>query len=196
MTGRPRSFDESEVLEKAMALFWSQGYEATALSELTEAMGIGRQSLYDTFGDKHSLFTRALTHYLETTLNEAAQTLEAIETPSGKIREWLSHAVLGLCIGGAEPRGCFALNTVVERCPGDESIAGVMKSHHGKMMTLLCGILSAGQETGEFRRDYAPKDLTTMVLSCSAGLVVTSKLQPPPEVGEKAVEMLLAFLKG
>jgi TetR/AcrR family transcriptional repressor of nem operon len=63
MTGRPREFERDEALDKAMDLFWSQGYEATRVAQLCAHMGVGRQSLYNTFGDKESLFTEALTRY-------------------------------------------------------------------------------------------------------------------------------------
>ena len=58
--GRSREFDENVVLQKAMELFWEQGYEKTSLSDLVEHMGIHRRSLYDTFGDKHTLFLKTL----------------------------------------------------------------------------------------------------------------------------------------
>lgn len=58
--GRSREFDENVVLQKAMELFWKQGYEKTSLNDLVEHMGIHRRSLYDTFGDKHTLFLRTV----------------------------------------------------------------------------------------------------------------------------------------
>ena len=57
--GRPKEFDRREALEKAMEAFWAKGYEGTSVSDLLEAMGIHRGSMYDTFGDKRSLFLEA-----------------------------------------------------------------------------------------------------------------------------------------
>ena len=51
---RSKEFEENEVLDKAMRLFWEQGYEKTSMTDLVEHMGIHRRSLYDTFGDKHT----------------------------------------------------------------------------------------------------------------------------------------------
>jgi len=62
-TGRPTEFDRNTALERAMVLFWRQGYEATSLSDLLGEMGIGRQSLYNAFGDKQALFIEAARHY-------------------------------------------------------------------------------------------------------------------------------------
>ena len=63
MAGRPREFDPERALEQAMEVFWAQGYEATSVQDLLEAMGINRGSMYDTFGDKHTLFVAAIEHY-------------------------------------------------------------------------------------------------------------------------------------
>ncbi|MFA9412981.1 MAG: TetR/AcrR family transcriptional regulator, partial [Deltaproteobacteria bacterium] len=62
---RAKEFDREVVLERAMEFFWAQGYEAASMRELLDTMDIGRQSLYDTFGDKHSLFLASLQHYYE-----------------------------------------------------------------------------------------------------------------------------------
>src|SRR5690242_20201777 len=61
--GRPRAFDSDAALDRAMEVFWSKGYEGTSMSDLTQAMGINRPSLYAAFGDKESLFRRAIERY-------------------------------------------------------------------------------------------------------------------------------------
>ncbi|OKH17284.1 TetR/AcrR family transcriptional regulator [[Limnothrix rosea] IAM M-220] len=66
MAGRKLTFKREVVLDKAMALFWEKGYPATGLTELLECMGIKRQSLYNTFGNKHGLFLEAIAHYSST----------------------------------------------------------------------------------------------------------------------------------
>ena len=63
--GRPRAFDVDEALDRALEVFWRQGYEGTALSDLTAAMGINRPSLYATFGNKEALFRKVLDRYAD-----------------------------------------------------------------------------------------------------------------------------------
>ena len=70
--GRPREFDEDTVLEAAMEAFWSKGYEATSLAELCTCMGLNKGSLYQAFGDKHTLFMRALKAYADREFRETA----------------------------------------------------------------------------------------------------------------------------
>ena len=75
MIGRPREFERDEALDQAMQLFWSQGYERTGVADLCSHMGLGRQSLYNTFGDKESLFVEALRHYRQARLRPMLETL-------------------------------------------------------------------------------------------------------------------------
>ena len=82
--GRPREFDTTEALERALDVFWANGYEATSMRDLTGAMGLSKSSLYDTFGSKHELFLSALDHYNKTSgqrsvlaLIEKADTVKA-----------------------------------------------------------------------------------------------------------------------
>ena len=64
--GRPRSFDETDALEKATQVFWSKGYDGVTIDDLVAGMGVGRPSLYAVFGDKRAIFLRVLRAYAET----------------------------------------------------------------------------------------------------------------------------------
>jgi TetR/AcrR family transcriptional repressor of nem operon len=84
--GRPKEFDTPEVLQRAMELFWRQGYAAVSLPELLRAMGISRQSLYDTFGSKRELYIGAIEHYRATQLSLALALLEREGSPVENVR--------------------------------------------------------------------------------------------------------------
>src|SRR5262245_59406118 len=73
--GRPREFDTDQALDRALEVFWRKGYEGASISELTEAMGINRPSLYAAFGNKEELFRKALDRYVQ---GPAAYTYEAL----------------------------------------------------------------------------------------------------------------------
>ena len=79
--GRPRAFDIDEALEQALQVFWRKGYLGTSLTDLTEAMGINRPSLYATFGNKEALFRKVLDRYSE---RQTAYLRSALEEPTAR----------------------------------------------------------------------------------------------------------------
>jgi AcrR family transcriptional regulator len=101
--GRPRGFEEQQVLDRAMHLFLLRGYHGLGLSELVQEMGISRQSLHDTFGSKRELFVRAVERYRETQLAEALGLLQRELPPSKSPRELsraLTNAIVGMSVTG------------------------------------------------------------------------------------------------
>lgn len=109
MPGRPQQIDPDVALEKAMLLFWEKGYESTSLADLESGLEVGRQSIYNTFGDKKALFLKAYKHYLDTRLSEALQLLEEGVTPQDKLRNLFYHS---LDCNADKHFGCFIGNTV------------------------------------------------------------------------------------
>ncbi|MEM7417792.1 MAG: TetR/AcrR family transcriptional regulator [Gemmatimonadota bacterium] len=122
---RPREFDRDDVLLTAMEVFWTHGYEATTMTQLRHAMGLGRQSLYDTFGDKDALFNEALGRYIS--LNDAD-----VDAHLGKnqgldgIRR-LFDARIDMLSSGAR-RGCLMMNSCVEVSPHNPDVAQRLRS--------------------------------------------------------------------
>ena len=103
--GRPRDFDAEKALEQALQVFWRKGYEGTSLSDLTEAMGINRPSLYAAFGNKEALFRKALDRYEATRasfqrdLLSAPRARDAIEQVLRRTAEFLADK--------RHPKGCM-----------------------------------------------------------------------------------------
>lgn len=88
--GRPRKFDEAELLEAAMQLFWAKGYDGTSKRDLMQATGVASQSLYNAFGDKRALHLAAIRHYVDTRMRQLDESLARPGSPLGNVR-----AVLG-----------------------------------------------------------------------------------------------------
>ncbi|GAA3170085.1 TetR/AcrR family transcriptional regulator [Streptomyces virens] len=105
--GRPRGFDADEALERAMLVFWEQGYEGASLTDLTTAMGITRTSMYAAFGNKEQLFRKALERYTEGPASYAAR---AMEQPSAKevATAFLAGSVRATTRPGC-PAGCLGV---------------------------------------------------------------------------------------
>src|SRR3954471_15386205 len=109
--GRPREFDTETALELATSLFWEKGYEGTSLNDLTEAMGITRPSLYAAFGNKDSLFRKALNLY-ET--EKLAYIRQALEQPTARqVAEIMLRGSVDNVMSAAQPHGCMGVITSV-----------------------------------------------------------------------------------
>ncbi|MEC3914841.1 TetR/AcrR family transcriptional regulator [Nocardia sp. CDC160] len=117
--GRPRSFDADTALERALEVFWHNGFEGTSLTDLTAAMGINKPSLYAAFGNKEELFGRVLARYLD---GPGAYAAAALDAPTGReVIERLIHGAIGLTAGKDTPRGCLCVKTVQASRPDAES---------------------------------------------------------------------------
>jgi AcrR family transcriptional regulator len=116
--GRPRAFSEETALEAAMRVFWVKGYEGTSLTDLTEAMGINRPSLYGTFGDKEALFRKVMQRYAE---GPASYIQNALNQPTarGVVEALVLGAVQMLC-DPQNPRGCLSIQGAL--ASSDEAI--------------------------------------------------------------------------
>ncbi|MEW9552157.1 TetR/AcrR family transcriptional regulator [Nonomuraea sp. NPDC050783] len=108
--GRPRAFDPDAALDRALEVFWRQGYEGTSLSDLTTAMGINRPSLYGTFGNKEELFAKVLERYVG---GPGAFAAEALEAPTVReVAERLVRGAVELTSGPGTPGGCLNVKSV------------------------------------------------------------------------------------
>jgi len=114
--GRPRAFDPDVALDRALELFWRQGYEGTSLSDLTAAMGINKPSVYGTFGSKEQLFAKALDRYVSGPGAYAGEALAA--TTVREVVERLVHGAVELTAGPHTPHGCLNVSTVHAGGPG------------------------------------------------------------------------------
>ena len=117
--GRPRSFDEDEVLEKARSVGWTLGYAAASLDDIAAATGLNRPSLYAAFGDKHALYMRAL----QRTREGAASAMRMMMGREGPLREVLgalfAAAIDAYVAGDNGQRGCFIVGTAVTQAVND-----------------------------------------------------------------------------
>jgi TetR/AcrR family transcriptional regulator, transcriptional repressor for nem operon len=172
---RTKSFDPDTALRKAMQLFWRQGYEATSVDDLVHAMGINRASLYGTFGDKKSLFLKALERYIETVLAPRLDALEAARSPLDGLRGLFAE-LTAFAAGDPQRRGCLLVNTSCELASRDAEVAARLRAHGVMMEDRLARVIARAQDEGEVALDRDPRALAQGLAALIDGLRVRSKL--------------------
>lgn len=192
---RPRRFDERDVVDLAMELFWTRGYEGTSVGDLTAELGVHPGSLYRTFGDKHALFLRALDRYRQT----QAQALAPALLAGGPVLPRIRAVLVGFIELAAEqdsPRGCLAANSAGELLPGDEDVAcrvaGVLADVEDGFLQGLRAAAGQGEIAGGADLPGWAATLTMLV----QGLQVVAKADPDPRRLIRGVDAALAALAG
>ena len=144
--GRPRSFDRGRALERAMHLFWRQGYEATSVSDLTRAMGINPPSLYAAFGDKERLYLEALGRYEGRRAESMAKWFDEEPTAKAAVRRLLTEAARERARPGA-PRGSMLVLSATQ-CSSD-SLQTKLAQRRARMRAMLKARIERGVREGE-----------------------------------------------
>lgn len=140
---RPREFDETKVLKKAMILFWQQGYEFTSVQDLVDHMEIHRRSIYDTFGDKKALFIKVLDLYEEMIDRNLKNQVRKIDSVRLALRRLFE---LTLFEKGTLPRGCLMVNSAVELTSSSPEIAEKTAESFANMESFIYELLVIGQK--------------------------------------------------
>jgi TetR/AcrR family transcriptional regulator, transcriptional repressor for nem operon len=190
---RHKEFNRDEVLQEAMEVFWSRGYEATSIQDLVTRMGINRQSLYDTFGDKHSLYLEALDRYRAV---EARKVLDLLEQP-GSVRKTLRQLFEGvvesaLCDG--KRRGCFIGNATSELAGRCKATAARSCSNMTATEKAFYRALLRGKKSGEFTGVRDLRAVARFFYSSLQGLALMAKANRDRKTLEDVVKITLSVL--
>ena len=178
-----------------MELFWTQGYDATSVSDLTAALGVHPGSLYRTFGDKHALFLRALECYRQSQARPLAPALLAGGPVLPRIRAALA-GFIELAVAEGRPRGCLAANSVGALLPGDDAVAGAVAGVLADVEDGFRQGLRAAARQGEIP---AAVDLAAWAAALTMfvqGLQVVVKADPDPQRLLRSVDAVLSALAG
>ena len=167
-----KKFDETEVLERDMKLFWKQGYEATGMAQLIKEMGIGRQSVYDTFGTKRDLFLQAIHHYAKTTGSLLTSQLSGkgnyIEQLKRQFSVWGDFAL-------NHEEGCLLVNTLAELASQDEEIQMILTQHNERIEQRLTETIMLAIEAREISETVNAKQTSQALVALLNGLFLLSK---------------------
>lgn len=191
--GPDKQFDPQVALEKAMEVFWTQGYEAASLSQLLKYMKIGRKSLYDTFGNKRSLFLKALEHYAQTMLKSIREQLSAPGSPLANIEQSLK--TMQTIHGLPGSKGCMIGTNIADFTTADEEMAAILRSHLRQLEDAYCNAIIRAQAVGELNLSVDARDLARMLLCTTQGMALVGRVLDDELLLEGVVKSTMALLK-
>ena len=192
---RPKEFNPDEALDKAVELFWHQGYEATSIRDLVGYLGINRGSLYGTFGGKHALFLAVLDRYQAQQTTHMLALLE-VKTYSAKeaIRN-LFNDVVHEATTSVQRRGCLMTNSAVELSPHDPETAARVAADLDQIEAAFYKAVVRAQAEHEISPEHDPQPLARYLTSSLQGLRVVSKIVADARCLQDIVEMTMLALR-
>ena len=191
---RSKEFDESAVLEKAMRLFWEQGYEKTSMTELVEHMGIHRRSMYDTFGDKHTLFLKAMARF-EDKMNAALAGGVKRSKTAAEALEFIFDFMIRLEVEEGMPSGCLMVNSTVELAARDADVDTKSTEAFTKAEQILKEIILWGQRDGEFTSEYDAGELAEYLHNVWVGIRVIARTSVAKEKLHRLANISMKLLE-
>jgi AcrR family transcriptional regulator len=187
--GRARAFDADEALDRAMTVFWSKGYEGTSLSDLTQAMGINRPSLYAAYGNKQELFRKALERYGE---GPSSYERKALEQPTArKVAESLLRGAADVQTDPRTPAGCLAVLGTTYCAEDSSPIGKIVIAFRRAGQAAICERFERARAAGDLPADADPKELTDYLSTVVCGMAVQAATGATREDLERVIDLTM-----
>ena len=190
-----KEFDVDEAVDRAMKVFWAKGYEATSISDLTTAMGINKGSLYNAFGNKMSLFTRALLKYDTENRRASLKQLDAMDDPIEAVRT-LFDSLVAESVADVERKGCLLVNTALDLPNHTEDIREMVTSALQEFEQFFVRVVERAQVRGQAPAHLDPNEVAKSLLTQVVGLRVLARGAFDAEslgaIGSQALEKIAA----
>lgn len=190
---RTRAFDRDAALERATGVFWRHGFAGTSTEDLLGEMAIGRQSLYNTFGDKRSLYLESLRAYQEATVAAHIERLEGERAPLEGIRALLA----GLALDDDVQRslGCFGVTSVNEFGVDDADVRRIAEGADRRLRGRVLSRIREGQVVGEIDTEMDAEGATDFVLLTMTGLQVAARAGAGAESMSRSADFAIDRLR-
>lgn len=190
---RKKSFNKDDVLERAMNLFWKQGFHATSMQDIVQNVGLSRSSLYESFGSKQGLFDQALGNYCRTNREGVKALLSNEKSVKSGIRNLLESSI-HCTISDADKKGCFVVNSTTELVPGDDEMLKALSKNRASFEKVFFEFLQKGQATGEISPNKDIKTLSGLIYTVFSGLNVIAKLEKSPKKLMAQIDQIVGLL--
>jgi AcrR family transcriptional regulator len=187
--GRPRGFDADQALERALEVFWRHGYEGATLTDLTEAMGIARTSMYAAYGNKEELFRRALERY---TLGPASYGVRALEEPAARaVAEQVLHGAVQATTRPDRPAGCLCVQGALATGEGGQAAHDALVAWRRDGEEALRARFARARDEGDLPAGSDPSLLARYIGTVVYGIAVQAATGVPREDLHRVVDLAL-----
>ncbi|NIY76268.1 TetR/AcrR family transcriptional regulator [Thalassospira sp. HF15] len=190
---RPRAFDEESVLDNAMNIFWSKGFEATSIQDLVDETGLNRASMYASFGDKKALFLRVLDHYSQKISAKRFADLRTIEDGRTAIEKTFRDTAKTGCAEGRH-KGCLMVNSGMELAPHDPETAAIAHQAFRRAEDIFAAALKRAIEQGTISKDKNVRALARFLVGSFQGVQLMSRRGADQETLQDYTDTILAAL--
>jgi len=190
-----KTFDTEDVIARAITVFWSKGYEATSMADLTKAMGINKGSLYNAFGSKKKLFMRALQQYDHNRTQHTLNKMYAMEAPLNAINGLFDHVINHNCSNPGN-KGCLLVNTALELPHHDTDIQKMVTKSLDNIKDFFEQNIKRGQHDGSISVHINPQTTAQVLRSLIVGVQVLSRGASDPESFKLVKTQVLNTLRG
>ncbi len=170
--GPAKQFDRDEVLGRALDLFWDKGYEAVGVSELLDHMQIGRQSMYDTFGNKRDLFLAALAAYEQQQIAAVKAMLKAPGSPIANIGSVFAYWEQMV----AQGKGCLVGNSSIELGAEDPAVSRILCQGTKAIRAAFRQALERASKAGEIDANLDPDEIADLIVTTGQGVALLSQV--------------------
>ena len=192
MSGPPKQFDREQVINKAMEVFWTKGYEATSMRDLVNSMGINRASMYDTFGNKREIFQLAIEGYCHNAISYAEQMISTEGSPLENLKNYLWAFLDSPAM--TIKHGCFASNAAVELGPHDVELARTLRGFWRQLESVYEKTLHAAITKGELDPATDTKTNARLINATMQGLAAMDKAGVPLQELTGVIEQLFLWV--
>ncbi|MBD0405106.1 TetR/AcrR family transcriptional regulator [Flammeovirga sp. EKP202] len=192
MAGRPRIFDQEELLAKSIALFWKNGFEATTTNDLLKEVNLNKGSLYNVFKSKKELFKAGFVHMEQKGLDGLEKQFESSKDPIGNIKTLFYNMVDASF--EEDCKGCILGNSIVEFTGKDEELKQLAEQYLKRFESILETTLSNAQNNGLIQSSVPPALLSRHLINFWNGLNVTRRVYPDKKEMKDLIDLNLSFI--
>ncbi|WP_026993725.1 TetR/AcrR family transcriptional regulator [Flectobacillus major] len=191
---RTKEFNEMEVLDKAIDLFWFKGYNGASMQDVVDSLGLSRSSIYDTFGDKYQLYIASLEQYRKQAagglINMVTQSTNPLQTIQQLFEMLSNDSVNAVC-----NKGCFMTNSTIELAPHDPQIHKIVKDNMQDIEEAFYNLVKKGQDLREITNKQDARALARFLFNTISGIRVAAKSGAGKAVYQDIIEVTLSVLR-